>query len=43
LSDSESLPLTQAVLAQVIGVRRNAVSIVAGALQKAAPFATGGR
>ncbi|MDB5534778.1 MAG: Crp/Fnr family transcriptional regulator [Hyphomicrobiales bacterium] len=35
LCDSESLPLTQDVLAQMIGVRRNAVSIVANALQKA--------
>jgi CRP-like cAMP-binding protein len=36
LCNSESLPLTQEVLAQMIGVRRNAVSIVANALQKAA-------
>jgi hypothetical protein len=35
LTDSESLPLTQECLAQMIGVRRNAVSIVASALQKA--------
>jgi Crp-like helix-turn-helix domain len=37
LCNSESLPLTQTqeVLAQMIGVRRNAVSIVANALQKA--------
>jgi len=35
LSDSESLPLTQACLARMIGVQRNAVSIVANALQKA--------
>ena len=31
----ESLPLTQEVLAQMIGAQRNAVSIVANALQKA--------
>jgi Mn-dependent DtxR family transcriptional regulator len=35
LSDSETLPLTQEFLAQMIGVQRNAVSIVAHALQKA--------
>jgi CRP-like cAMP-binding protein len=35
LCNSESLPLTQQVLAQMIGARRNAVSIVANALQKA--------
>src|SRR4030095_7955017 len=35
LTDNESLPLTQEVLAQMIGVQRNAVSIVANALQKA--------
>jgi CRP-like cAMP-binding protein len=35
LTDSESLPLTQECLAQIIGVQRNAVSIVANALQKA--------
>jgi CRP-like cAMP-binding protein len=34
-SSSESLPLTQEVLAQMIGVQRNAVSIVAHALQNA--------
>ncbi len=34
-TNSESLPLTQEVLAQMIGVQRNAVSIVANALQKA--------
>jgi CRP-like cAMP-binding protein len=35
LCNSESLPLTQQVLAQMIGARRNAVSIVANTLQKA--------
>ena len=35
LSDSEALPLTQEFLAQMIGVRRNAVSIVAHAFQQA--------
>ena len=35
LCDSESLPLTQEFLAQMIGVQRNAVSIVANALQQA--------
>jgi CRP-like cAMP-binding protein len=35
LCNSESLPLTQEVLAQMIGARRNAVSIVANALQRA--------
>lgn len=35
LTDSESMPLTQECLAQMIGVQRNAVSIVANALQKA--------
>src|ERR1700729_1768054 len=35
LSGSESLPLTQEFLAQMIGVQRNAVSIVAHALQQA--------
>jgi CRP-like cAMP-binding protein len=35
LCDSESLPLTQEFLAQMIGVRRNAVSIVAHAFQQA--------
>jgi CRP-like cAMP-binding protein len=35
LCDSEGLPLTQEFLAQMIGVRRNAVSIVAHALQQA--------
>ena len=35
LSDSEGLPLTQELLAQMIGVRRNAVSIVAHAFQQA--------
>ncbi|WP_128928997.1 Crp/Fnr family transcriptional regulator [Bradyrhizobium guangxiense] len=35
LSDSEILPLTQEALAQMIGVRRNAVSLVAHALQRA--------
>ncbi|MDB5578351.1 MAG: hypothetical protein JWR80_3527 [Bradyrhizobium sp.] len=34
-TNRESLPLTQEVLAQMIGVQRNAVSIVAHALQKA--------
>jgi hypothetical protein len=34
LSDSET-PLTQEFLAQMIGVRRNAVSIVAHALRQA--------
>lgn len=35
LTNSESLPLTQEILAQMIGVQRNAVSIVAHALQQA--------
>jgi CRP-like cAMP-binding protein len=35
LSDSETLPLTQEMLAQIIGVQRNAISIVAHALQQA--------
>jgi CRP-like cAMP-binding protein len=35
LCDTESLPLTQEHLAQMIGVRRNAISIVASALQRA--------
>lgn len=34
LCDSESLPLTQEFVAQMIGVQRNAVSIVAHALQR---------
>jgi CRP-like cAMP-binding protein len=35
LSASEILPLTQEALAQMIGVRRNAISLVAHALQRA--------
>ncbi|HEY3744178.1 MAG TPA: Crp/Fnr family transcriptional regulator [Bryobacteraceae bacterium] len=35
LHDGRTLPLTQELLAQMIGVRRNAVSIVAHALQEA--------
>ncbi|MBR0711516.1 Crp/Fnr family transcriptional regulator [Bradyrhizobium liaoningense] len=35
LSDSASLPLTQEALAQMMGVRRNAISLVAHALQRA--------
>jgi CRP-like cAMP-binding protein len=35
LCDSEILPLTQELLAQMMGVQRNAVSIVAHALQRA--------
>jgi len=35
LCNSETLPLTQELLAQLIGVQRNAVSIVAHALQRA--------
>lgn len=35
LCDSETLPLTQEFLAQAIGVQRNAISIVAHALQSA--------
>lgn len=35
LSDSETLPLTQETLAQMMGVRRNAVSLVAHMLQRA--------
>jgi CRP-like cAMP-binding protein len=35
LTSSESLPLTQEILAQMIGVQRNAVSIVAHEMQKA--------
>jgi DNA-binding transcriptional regulator YhcF (GntR family) len=35
LYDSETLPLTQEFLAQMIGVQRNAISIVAHALQQA--------
>lgn len=37
LSDNEILPLTQEALAQMIGVRRNAVSLVAHALQRSQP------
>ncbi|WP_439395807.1 Crp/Fnr family transcriptional regulator [Bradyrhizobium sp. PMVTL-01] len=35
LSDGASLPLTQEALAQMMGVRRNAISMVAHALQRA--------
>jgi CRP-like cAMP-binding protein len=35
LSDTEILPLTQEALAQMMGVRRNAISLVAHALQRA--------
>ena len=35
LHDGRTLPLTQELLAQMIGVRRNAISIVAHALQEA--------
>ena len=35
LSGSDTLPLTQEFLAQMIGVRRNAVSLVANTLQRA--------
>ncbi|WP_311974456.1 Crp/Fnr family transcriptional regulator [Bradyrhizobium glycinis] len=35
LSDGQILPLTQEALAQMIGVRRNAISLVAHALQRA--------
>lgn len=35
LSDSEILPLTQETLAEMMGVRRNAISLVANALQRA--------
>lgn len=35
LSDSQILPLTQEALAQMMGVRRNAISLVAHALQRA--------
>ncbi len=35
LTNGESLPMTQEILAQMIGVQRNAVSIVASAMQKA--------
>ncbi|MBB5049886.1 CRP-like cAMP-binding protein [Rhodopseudomonas rhenobacensis] len=35
LALSDSLPLTQEVLARLLGVRRNSVSLVAGALQEA--------
>jgi CRP-like cAMP-binding protein len=35
LSDSKVLPLTQETLAQMMGVRRNAISLVAHALQRA--------
>lgn len=35
LCDDESLPLTQESMAQLIGVQRNAISIVANALQRA--------
>ncbi|RXH07283.1 Crp/Fnr family transcriptional regulator [Bradyrhizobium guangzhouense] len=35
LSDRKTLPLTQETLAQMMGVRRNAVSLVAHALQRA--------
>ena len=34
LYDSETLPLTQEFLAQMLGVQRNAVSIVAHAMQQ---------
>ncbi|MBR0779324.1 Crp/Fnr family transcriptional regulator [Bradyrhizobium diazoefficiens] len=34
LSDSETLPLTQETLAQMMGVRRNAISLVAQSLQR---------
>jgi hypothetical protein len=39
LTDSESLPLTQEC-SQMIGVQRNAVSMVANALQRAVSSAT---
>jgi CRP-like cAMP-binding protein len=35
LSDNQILPLTQEALAQMMGVRRNAISLVAHALQRA--------
>jgi hypothetical protein len=35
LFDSDQLPLTQGFLAQMIGVRRNSVSLVANTLQQA--------
>jgi CRP-like cAMP-binding protein len=35
ISGSDTLPLTQELLAQMIGVRRNAVSLVANTLQRA--------
>src|SRR5207237_396422 len=35
LSESQILPLTQEALAQMMGVRRNAISLVAHALQRA--------
>jgi CRP-like cAMP-binding protein len=35
LSDSKIVPLTQETLAQMMGVRRNAISLVANALQRA--------
>jgi CRP-like cAMP-binding protein len=35
LTDSENLPLTQECLAQMLGVQRNAVSLVANSLQRA--------
>ena len=35
LCNGENLPLTQELLAQIIGVQRNAISIVAHALQSA--------
>lgn len=35
LSDSKFLPLTQEALAQMMGVGRNAISLVANALQRA--------
>ena len=35
LFDSDALPLTQGFLAQMIGVRRNSVSLVANTLQEA--------
>jgi len=35
LYDEENLPLTQELLAQMIGVQRNAISIIANALQRA--------
>jgi hypothetical protein len=40
LTESENLPLSQACLAQMLGVQRNVVSLVANSLQRPALSAT---